>query len=99
MISDRFGRLYKGLVPPLLLEAPKRPTKCQQSRPLELPLNAYRAFWIVAANDFWGKTFKKYSGQSTMTLGLSTFTGCSAGATESFVVRIRSHGFETDGPI
>jgi len=65
--QEGFRRLYKGLVPPLLLEAPKRATK-------------------FAANDFWGKTYKKYLGQPTMTLGLSTLTGCSAGATESFVV-------------
>ncbi|KAF9516680.1 hypothetical protein BS47DRAFT_1340564 [Hydnum rufescens UP504] len=67
--QEGFGRLYKGLVPPLLLEAPKRATKCQWSRLLEPPLMPI-----------------KYSGQSTMTLGLSTLTGCSAGATESFVV-------------
>ncbi|KIK01683.1 hypothetical protein K443DRAFT_678221 [Laccaria amethystina LaAM-08-1] len=61
------GRLYRGLVPPLLLEAPKRAVK-------------------FAANDFWGKTYLDLSGESKMTQSLSILTGCSAGATESFVV-------------
>jgi len=65
--QEGFGRLYKGLVPPLLLEAPKRATK-------------------FAANDFWGKTFKQMSGRTEMNQTLSILTGCSAGATESFVV-------------
>jgi len=61
------GRLYRGLVPPLLLEAPKRAVK-------------------FAANDFWGKTFINAAGESKMTQSLSVLTGCTAGATESFVV-------------
>ncbi|KAH9034719.1 mitochondrial carrier domain-containing protein [Lactarius pseudohatsudake] len=40
----------------------------------------------TAANDFWGKSFKKLSGETEMTRQLSIITGCSAGATESFVV-------------
>lgn len=39
-----------------------------------------------AANDFWGKTFKNLAGEAEMTRQLSIITGCSAGATESFVV-------------
>ncbi|KAI0298333.1 mitochondrial carrier domain-containing protein [Multifurca ochricompacta] len=65
--EEGVGRLYRGLVPPLLLEAPKRATK-------------------FAANDFWGKIFKQLSGEPEMTRQLSIITGCSAGATESFVV-------------
>ncbi|PCH42960.1 mitochondrial carrier [Wolfiporia cocos MD-104 SS10] len=65
--EEGFGRLYRGLVPPLLLEAPKRATK-------------------FAANDFWGKTYLGLTGESKMTQQLSILTGCSAGATESFVV-------------
>ncbi|KAH7912057.1 mitochondrial carrier [Hygrophoropsis aurantiaca] len=65
--EEGFGRLYRGLVPPLLLEAPKRAVK-------------------FAANDFWGKTYLNLSGESKMTQQLSILTGCSAGATESFVV-------------
>ncbi|KAL0952871.1 hypothetical protein HGRIS_007090 [Hohenbuehelia grisea] len=61
------GRLYRGLVPPLLLEAPKRAVK-------------------FAANDFWGKTYLGLSGRAKMDQQLSILTGCSAGATESFVV-------------
>ncbi|KAF8884472.1 mitochondrial carrier [Infundibulicybe gibba] len=61
------GRLYRGLVPPLLLEAPKRAVK-------------------FAANDFWGRTYLELTGESKMTQQLSILTGCSAGATESFVV-------------
>ncbi|KAI0338618.1 mitochondrial carrier [Trametopsis cervina] len=61
------GRLYRGLVPPLLLEAPKRAVK-------------------FAANDYWGKTYLKLTGQSKMTQELAILTGSSAGATESFVV-------------
>jgi len=65
--EEGFGRLYRGLVPPLLLEAPKRATK-------------------FAANDFWGKTFLSMAGEDKMTQSISILTGCSAGATESFVV-------------
>jgi len=65
--EEGFGRLYRGLVPPLLLEAPKRAVK-------------------FAANDFWGKTYMGVFGESKMTQQLSILTGCSAGATESFVV-------------
>lgn len=65
--EEGFGRLYRGLVPPLLLEAPKRATK-------------------FAANDFWGKQYLKLTGEAKMTQQLSILTGCSAGATESFVV-------------
>jgi len=65
--EEGFGRLYRGLVPPLLLEAPKRATK-------------------FASNDFWGKKYLSMSGETKMTQNLSILTGCSAGATESFVV-------------
>jgi len=65
--DEGVGRLYRGLVPPLLLEAPKRAVK-------------------FAANDFWGKTFMDLYGESKMNQNLSILTGCSAGATESFVV-------------
>jgi len=65
--QEGFGRLYRGLVPPLMLEAPKRAVK-------------------FAANDFWGKTFRDWSGQKEATRSLSIITGCAAGATESFVV-------------
>ncbi|KAF8228126.1 mitochondrial carrier [Tricholoma matsutake] len=65
--EEGIGRLYRGLVPPLLLEAPKRAVK-------------------FAANDYWGKTFINMTGQSKMTQSLSVLTGCTAGATESFVV-------------
>ncbi|KAI6039449.1 mitochondrial carrier [Pisolithus marmoratus] len=65
--EEGVGRLYRGLVPPLLLEAPKRAVK-------------------FAANDFWGKIFLGLTGESKMTAQLSVITGCSAGATESFVV-------------
>ncbi|KAF7333684.1 ODC2-mitochondrial 2-oxodicarboxylate carrier [Mycena sanguinolenta] len=68
--EEGFGRLYRGLVPPLLLEAPKRAVKLH----------------VYAANDFWGKTYLGYTGESKMTQNLSILTGCSAGATESFVV-------------
>ncbi|KAF8630084.1 hypothetical protein AX17_005482 [Amanita inopinata Kibby_2008] len=65
--QEGVGRLYRGLVPPLLLEAPKRAVK-------------------FASNDFWGKTYLQMSGDAKMTQSLSVLTGCSAGATESFVV-------------
>ncbi|KAF7974529.1 hypothetical protein HWV62_13753 [Athelia sp. TMB] len=39
-----------------------------------------------AANDFWGKTYLGLTGETKMTQQLSILTGCSAGATESFVV-------------
>ena len=34
-----------------------------------------------ASNDFWGKTFMNFYGESKMTQNLSILTGCSAGAT------------------
>lgn len=63
----RFGRLYRGLVPPLMLEAPKRAVK-------------------FAANDFWGTTYRGLFNKDKMTQELSILTGCTAGATEAFVV-------------
>jgi solute carrier family 25 2-oxodicarboxylate transporter 21 len=39
-----------------------------------------------AANDFWGKTYRSWTGKTKMDQNLSILTGCSAGATESFVV-------------
>ena len=53
----------------------------------EIDLRFY-VFWLrnSAANDFWGKTFLTWTGEKKMTQGLSIATGCSAGATESFVV-------------
>ncbi|KAH8666784.1 mitochondrial carrier domain-containing protein [Xylariales sp. PMI_506] len=39
-----------------------------------------------AANDEWGKVYRKAFGKENMTQGLSILTGASAGATESFVV-------------
>jgi len=65
--EEGVGRLYRGLVPPLLLAAPKRAVK-------------------FASNDFWGKTYLSLYGESKMTQNLSILTGCSAGASESFVV-------------
>uniref|UniRef100_A0A0W0EWD7 Mitochondrial carrier n=1 Tax=Moniliophthora roreri TaxID=221103 RepID=A0A0W0EWD7_MONRR len=65
--SLRLSSHYEGLVPPLLLEAPKRAVK-------------------FAANDFWGRTFLQMTGEKKMNQQLSILTGCSAGATESFVV-------------
>lgn len=65
--EEGVSRLYRGLVPPLLLEAPKRAVK-------------------FASNEFWGKTFMGLSGESKMTQQLSVLTGCSAGATESFII-------------
>lgn len=65
--EEGIGRLYRGLVPPLLLEAPKRAVK-------------------FSANDFWGKTYLRMTGESRMNQQLSVVTGCSAGASESFVV-------------
>ncbi|KAF5376392.1 hypothetical protein D9757_008650 [Collybiopsis confluens] len=45
-----------------------------------------RAALQSAANDFWGKTFLDMTGEKKMNQQLSVLTGCSAGATESFVV-------------
>jgi solute carrier family 25 (mitochondrial 2-oxodicarboxylate transporter), member 21 len=52
-----------------------------------LCLQAHRTDAInSAANDFWGNTYLSLSGEAKMTQQLSILTGCSAGATESFVV-------------
>lgn len=107
-----------GLVPPLLLEAPKRATKLyvllpspsllaanpnfattftycpttNHSSPRPLPLHLTSPSPSPpepphsAANEFWGKTYRNLFNESKMTQSLSILTGCSAGATESFVV-------------
>ncbi|KAG9217657.1 hypothetical protein CCMSSC00406_0003654 [Pleurotus cornucopiae] len=41
---------------------------------------------VHAANDFWGKTYLQLSGKAKIDQQLSILTGCTAGATESFVV-------------
>lgn len=41
---------------------------------------------IDRANDWWGKTYKQAFGVEKPGQGMSVLTGCSAGATESFVV-------------
>ena len=43
-------------------------------------------FCRSAANDWWGKTYLKLTGNKKMTQELAIITGSSAGATESFVV-------------
>ena len=75
-----------GLVPPLLLEAPKRAVKLWvQSGFFSLYHDSIDVM-NSAANDFWGNTYLSLSGEAKMTQQLSILTGCSAGATESFVV-------------
>jgi len=90
-----FGRLYRGinlmtplfihwwgilgLVPPLLLEAPKRAVKLCVVVFFSYELSL--SYAISAANDFWGKRYLGWSGESKMTQSLSIITGCSAGAT------------------
>jgi solute carrier family 25 2-oxodicarboxylate transporter 21 len=64
---EGFGRLYRGINAPILMEAPKRATK-------------------FAANDEWGKVYRKAFGMTAMNQPLSILTGATAGATESFVV-------------
>ncbi|TPX15488.1 uncharacterized protein E0L32_004468 [Thyridium curvatum] len=49
---------------------------------MEAPKRAIK----FAANDEWGKVYRKAFGQEKMTQGLSVLTGATAGATESFVV-------------
>lgn len=49
---------------------------------MEAPKRAVK----FAANDYWGKTYKYMAGTTEMTQALSLATGCTAGATESFVV-------------
>ncbi|KAF2486777.1 mitochondrial carrier domain-containing protein [Neohortaea acidophila] len=65
--NEGASRLYRGIIPPILMEAPKRATK-------------------FAANDEWGKFYRRVFGQSSMTQSLSVLTGATAGVTESFVV-------------
>ena len=75
-----------GLVPPLLLEAPKRAVKLLVLLTNLLHSWSYLFFFLVeksASNDFWGKTFLNLSGESKMTQNISILTGCSAGATVS----------------
>lgn len=64
---EGFGTLYRGILPPILMEAPKRATK-------------------FAANDEWGKFYRRQFGLEHMTQPLSILTGATAGATEAFVV-------------
>ncbi|KAK9363028.1 mitochondrial carrier domain-containing protein [Lipomyces starkeyi] len=65
--NEGFGRLYRGISAPILMEAPKRATK-------------------FAANDEWGKVYRKAFGATQMNQPLSILTGATAGATEAFVV-------------
>jgi hypothetical protein len=49
-----------------------------------------RADWhcsTSAANDFWTKTYKELFNKKEATQNIAILTGCSAGATESIVVR------------
>jgi hypothetical protein len=48
--------------------------------------NPDHPLFFSAANDFWGKTFLNLTGKKKMDQPISILTGCSAGATESFVV-------------
>ncbi|VEU19399.1 DEKNAAC100219 [Brettanomyces naardenensis] len=65
--NEGFGTLYRGILPPILMEAPKRATK-------------------FAANDEWGKFYRRQFGVDKMNQPLSVLTGATAGATEAFVV-------------
>jgi len=65
--QEGVSRLYRGIIPPILMEAPKRATK-------------------FAANDMWGKFYRKLFNVEKPTQSLSILTGASAGATESFIV-------------
>ena len=49
-------------------------------------IQADNAIDTSAANDYWGKTFLKLSGEKKMNQQLAVLTGSAAGATESFVV-------------
>jgi len=63
------------------------PPNCASSSFISSPFCHGNGFYqLSAANDYWGKTFKTMSGETEMTRQLSIITGCSAGATESFVV-------------
>ncbi|KAF9235018.1 mitochondrial carrier [Melanogaster broomeanus] len=79
------GKLYRGLVPPLLTGGAE--ACCEVvSRSWCQPHLSSVSFRHSAANDFWGKTYMNFAGESKMTQQLSILTGCSAGATESIVV-------------
>jgi hypothetical protein len=81
--GPRFGRLYRGLLPPLMLEAPKRAVKFSANGcagPAALGPQSH--MW----HRFWGTTYKEALGVDKMTQSLSVLTGCSAGATEAIVV-------------
>ncbi|KAL7423215.1 hypothetical protein Q5752_002515 [Cryptotrichosporon argae] len=60
------SRLYRGILSPLMMEAPKRAVK-------------------FGANGWWGALYTD-NGKRQNTQALAILTGCSAGATESFVV-------------
>lgn len=87
--TDGVSAWALGLVPPLLLEAPKRATKLcvfMQRLALNDQFSCAHMMSFSAANDFWGKTVMNATGEKKMTQNLSILTGCLAGGTESFVV-------------
>ncbi|KNZ54662.1 hypothetical protein VP01_288g7 [Puccinia sorghi] len=99
--TEGFGRLYRGLVPPLMLEAPKRAVKFAANDFWVRVRNFRRLFknsgnrpkclhfltvlWITAP-PMKATTYKQMTGSDKLTQNLSLLTGMSAGATESVVV-------------
>lgn len=68
-----------------MMEAPKRYSIRIPSRFQKIPNNTIRATKF-AANDEWGKVYRKLFNVPNMTQSLSILTGASAGATEAIVV-------------
>ena len=70
-------RLYRGMLPPMMMEAPKRAVKCGFAPDHSL--------CPVGANGFFGNVFTD-NGRRPMTQALSFGTGFAAGSVESLVV-------------
>ncbi|KAI0265461.1 hypothetical protein BC834DRAFT_970225 [Gloeopeniophorella convolvens] len=84
-LNCSFRSLGRCLVPSLLLEAPKCVTELCTAPSSYLPHGAHRRP-TQHHEQLLGKTFKTLFGKAEMTQKLSILTGCSARATESFVV-------------
>ncbi|KAI9220469.1 mitochondrial carrier domain-containing protein [Blastocladiella britannica] len=74
--QEGFSRLYRGIIPPIMVEAPKRATK--------FAANTHQ--WKEYSDQYTTMYRKMFNVQGKMPQHLVTLTGVSAGCTEAFLV-------------
>ena len=84
--NEGASRLYRGITPPILMEAPKRYGSSEEEFRWSYLMTYDHRATKFAANDSWGSFYRNAFGVDKMSQSLSILTGASAGATESFVV-------------